>query len=279
MKLIFFTFPILFTTCLASSNTFILSGIPGESPLIEFSFRHPSMNDSYASYDISTLSGTYEFNLSFPVNDMLDAEASIPYLVETPVYDPSPYVSFSSKRALGNITVSINSSYKHWQEKGWTGSVNISLPVMSDAGNAVNTGTLGMLTEYFRGFGKYSPQTLTIGAIYSSVNRSNTTNISLGYEIGPALRIPVDGEGTEVFLEYGTLASMELNDVNLSLELVGLVNLTSSGNSGDRFDHAVVLGGRWVGTAVKPGVFYQMNLGNISDTIIGVLGLDVEIEL
>ena len=270
MKRTFFMLTILFATCLASSNTFILSGIPFESPSMRFVFKHPMRDESFP--DLSALSGTYELSGAFALNGVIDATACI------------PYVSISSdeggsESTLGNITVGISSSHQHWQQKGWTGTLTMSLPTMAEDSATYVAASTGMITSYFRGFGKYSQKTLALEAIYSSVRRQDNSNLILGFEIGPVLWIPVDGGGTQVFLEYGALASTELSNVNFSLELVGLATLSSSGNSGDRFNHAVVLGGHWVGTAVKPGVFYQMNLGNISDTLNGVLGLDVEIGL
>ncbi len=272
-KLVCITTLLIVTPCLASSYTFILDGIPSESPSLVFSFKHPIMDHMFI--DVSTLSGTYELSGNFALSEVLDAMVCLPYVTSSEEGE-------STRRALGNITVGIRSSYQHWQEKGWTGSITMSLPVMSDDEDAAYIGSIGRLTEYFRGFGKYSPEILTIDAVYSSVNRLNMTNIILGFEIGPALWIPVGGVsmtgGSEVFLQYGLVGSLDLNSVSVSLEAVGLMNVT--GSIAEVIDHAVVLGGHWLGSAIKPGVFYQVNIGtDINDFIDGVFGIDVEIGL
>jgi len=272
MKWTFLPLLILFAACFASSSTFILSGIPGESPYVEFVFMHPIMDGNVS--DLSTLSGTYELGGVFALSRELDATACMPFVAVSPE-------DGESESAIGNITVGISSSRQHWQEKGWTVAITMSLPTMADDSATYHAANIGMMTNYLRGFGKYSPKILTIEAIYSSVSRLENPDLTLGFEIGPALWITVDGGGTEVLLELDALACKELNDVNLSLELLGLCNLSGGSSSFDDWlNLAVVLGGRWVGSTVKPGVFFQVNLGtNLAQVVDGVLGLDVEIEL
>jgi len=265
------------STCFASSYTFLMEGVPVETPSLGFTFMHPLMDPDWTG--VTSASGTFELRGTLGIARSLDLQLAIPYLVM------EREDSDNSASAVGNLTLKLGTSRRFWEEHGWTGHFSVCLPTMSRNSDTQWAAFIGSVTNHYRGMGRYTQGALTIEAMYSSMNRLNMTNILLGFEIGTAVRIPTGEDpipgDTELLVDYGFAGAVESGRMSFSLELVGLGTVTEGSESFfERFSHAAVFGWRWLGGTVRPGICLQINTGNNVDGFVdGVVGLDVELDL
>ena len=85
----------------------------------------------------------------------------------------------------------------------------------------------------------------------------------------------------ELFIHYGISGEFKLTNVTLSAELAELAIISEDiDDFEDRFTHSLAFGAQWIGSNIKPGIFYQIYLKeDFRDVVDGILGIKVDVDL
>lgn len=252
-----------------SAQTTMFHSIPADKSQFGIQYLRPDFD---FDFDMSTLSGIYDFSLNAPVTSNMNLVISV------------PYISFSFDRiddenSIGNIYVGIQNRLRTDDKNNSALSLGLFIPTIPDDKMLIHM--LGMFTNYHSIY-KYTPDVLTIFANYAQ-HRSNANNFLFGFEIGPNICVPTeeDGGDTEIFMHYGFRMGMQSSTLIFFAELIGLAILTEEVDEfDDRFLHTVVFGGQWNDGRLKPGIFYKIYLkDDLQDFVDGVLGIKLDIGL
>lgn len=257
------------------SQSFILQDPPSSNPKMTFKYFRPHFKG--LDNPLSVLSGLYDFNVSIPVNDRINIIGSVPFAA----IGGEDFVE--SESTLANISAGIQYRFGYTDQRATAVTLSITAPTASE--NKIIPLLLGMMSDYYE-VPKFFPNVLTInGNLSHHIFRTN--GFLLNMEIGPYLMIPTKSdnnstlEDTELFVHYGVSVGYRLNPITLNVELAGLGIITEDmDNFEDRFDHMLAFGVQWNRGSVRPGLYYQLFLDkDMNDTVNGVLGLKLEIDL
>lgn len=256
---------LLFNT--ASAQTFILQSLPEDKPKLGFRFLRPDFD---WDVDMSLLSGIYELSFNVPVSSSINLIGSLPFT----------YVSVEdedSESGIGNIFFGMQHRLTKSTQYNSNLAVGLFLPTTPD-----DKFTLLFINAYtnFHEFPKYTPDILTIYGNFA-FRGVRSSGLLFGFEIGPYLYIPTEDDGldTEFFLHYGLSGGFQVSDFAVLAELIGTVIITEDVDVfSDRFVHSISFGGQWMGSMMRPGIFYKLYLKEeLKDWVKGVLGIKLDI--
>jgi hypothetical protein len=225
--------------------------------------------------DLSLLSGTYDLYLNIPASSRINLVGSL------------PFTTFSAKdgeseSGIGNIYVSFQTRQATGFGNKSSLSLGIFLPTAKDESSPM---FLGVYSDYYE-IQKYFPDMLTIYGNYAYF-KTQPRGAIFGLEFGPNLFIPTEDDvfedDAELFAHYGVFGGFKLTSLTFSAELEGMVWISESEeeiDSDDRFTHSLAFGAQWIGSNVKPGIYYQIFLDeDFRDLVDGVLGIKVDVDL
>jgi len=256
---------LLFTSI--SAQNFLFQTMPKNKSQLGLRFMRPNFE---WDTDLSLLSGTYDLYFNIPVGPRINLIGSL------------PFTTFSAKdedseSGIGNIYVGIQT--KPISESGNNSNISagIFLPTATDEFAPM---FLGLYSNYYE-IQKYFSDMLTVYGNYSfSMNHSR--GAIFGLEIGPNLFIPTKDDGdVELFAHYGIFGGFKLTSVMFSVELEGLAIISEDMEEfEDRFVHSLAFGAQWIGSNIRPGIFYEIYLKeDFRDVVDGVLGIKVDVSL
>jgi len=253
-----------------SAQNFVMQGRAAEKTNIGLRFMHPNFSNDFLNRDLSTFSGAYDFWVNVPVSGGLNLVAAIP--VNAMSAD-----GLDGQTAVGDVYVGIQTRSAS-PDRSTTFSLGVNLPTASE--DDFFAAILGLNTN-FHEFRRSLPDVLTIYTNFAHQIRPSTGPL-FGFEIGPEVLIPTeDGGDAEVFAHYGVKGGVQLSNVALFAELLGIAIISEDVEDfGDRFNHSIDFGAQMTGYTVNPGIFYLLPLDKDQrDSLDGVLGLKVDFTL
>jgi len=247
-----------------SAQNLLFQTMPKDKPQFGLRFMRPNFD---GDDDLSLLSGTYDLYFNIPVSPKLNLVGSLPYTIFSAKGE-------DSEGGIGSIYVGI-------QTKPMTENSSLSMGVfLPTATDEFSPMLLGLYSNNYE-FHKYISDMLTVYGNFS-YSRTHSRGAIFGLEIGPNLFIPTKGDGdVELFAHYGIFGGFKLTRVTFSAELEGLAIISEDiDDFEDRFNHSVAFGAQWIGSNIKPGVYYQIYLKeDFRDYVDGVLGIKVDVDL
>jgi hypothetical protein len=250
-----------------SAQSFVMQNRAEEKPRIGLRFMRPNFSGDAG---LSTFSGAYDFHVNIPVSARLNFAGSVPF-------NTASGEDVDGESSIGDIYLGIQTRSAS-ADKGASVSFGVFLPTASE--EKFLPLIVGLSTNFYE-LHRSLPDVLTIYTNFDYHNRQ-TNGPMFGLEIGPQLYIPTeDGGDTELFAHYGVSGGVQLTNVALSAELLGIVVITEDyENFGDRFTHFIDFGAQLTGYSVKPGIFYSIPLDDdFRDDLDGVLGVKVDFAL
>jgi hypothetical protein len=257
---------LLFVFCAAvSAQSVMFQELPGEKTKIRLRFLKPSFDNVD---DLSFFSGVFDLQANVPVSPKWNVVLSM------------PYSTFSdgertSRNSIGNLYIGAQAHGDLDSVHQTIGSFGLYLPTAPD--DEDNANILAMYTNWHE-LHRYAPNTLTIYANVANIYHT-TRGLFYGFEIGPNIWVPTgsdtENRDTEFLLHYGITGGVNVNQLIINAELVGLFFLSSDADSfSDKFYHSLVFNAQYTGWPVQPQLFYKLYLEeDLSDRVNGVLGL------
>lgn len=235
---------------------------PSDNTKIEFRWMKPFLA---GSIDLSFPSAIYDLAVSIPISDKLNIYGSVPFSI-------AKVEDFEGESDTGNLEIGIQKQLG--MDSINQSSISISLFAPTASENAI--AGIGTLTNFYE-FHKYLDDFLSLYGNYR-YQWNWSTGSFMALEVGPNIAIATsDDVDTELLLHYGVNVGHGFDFFTVNLEVNGITILTDDTDSfGDRFVHALGLGGRFTGGKVQPGLFYKLYLNSdFSDSIDGVLGINI----
>jgi len=251
-------------------QSFLLEDFPAHRTRLGIRFLRPDFNNGNG---ISTLSGLYDFSVSFPVGSKLNIVGSLPLATIS-------FVGSGSELSAGNMYIGLQRILRSTRKTGTSASLGVYLPTMP-----VGKGTItaaGYYTNYYE-FQKFLPHSLTV---YGNLayRRSTSKGLLFNLEIGPNILIPTEDDpsnprDTELYLHYGLSAGIRVQQFVLKAEWAGIGILKKKvDDSGDRLTHSIAFGINWNRGLMRPGIFYKIYLNKeFRDLVSGVIGFKLQI--
>jgi hypothetical protein len=260
----------------AFSQSFLLKDVPHDNLSVDFRFIHPFYK---TSNELSTLSGTYDLNISVPIGGKWNINSLIPIIIYKNKVDYQLYnYNYSyeySKNVLGNIYVGVQTRDSTSSNKARYFSFGVFLPT-ADKNDAGSANYFGLLTNYYD-LQKYLLETV---ALYSNLAfRWYLENgIRFGLDIGPQYVINISGKGSggnNFFMHYGLSTGIKIADFIFKSEFIGILILTGDAEDfSNRFLNFLSLGLSYTNFIIKPSIFYQFNFHELyKDISSGSLGI------
>ncbi len=263
---------LFFLSNILSAQTFDMQSLPSDQSQLGLRFLRPYFDSDRG---LSTFSGVYELTANMPVTSNWNILTSIPYITTSINKDYGFFKYKFDESGIGNIFIGMQRNPETIDSKRSVLTFGLFLPTADE--KAATSGTSANFLE----LQKYVPKlfTLYFNYAYHSINENG---FRFGIEFGPHFMIPTEkGGDSEIYLHYGIAPGIKVNKFLFNLELLGIMVLTESPDDfADRFIHAINFGVAWTGNSVVPKVFYKKYLKEfLSDSIIGVLGVEVSILL
>lgn len=254
---------------------FMMKNTPHDNASFSLRYLHPYFNNNSFS-ELSSFSGTYEFETIIPVTSMLYVNFQLPFVG----YSVKTKWDEASESSIGNIYLGIQT--RHFPSDMFTNyiSAGIYLPTASDKKDGVTS--LGAFSDY-PSLPKYMVNTVSFyGNFTSQLNLSE--GAGLAFDLGPTIMIPTKDQNyreTEAMLHYGIAGIYTYNKFFGSAEVNGVYILTENDlDFADRFFNNITLGAGWRGGYVSPSLFYQWNMEKtLSEMVTGSLGVKLEVVL
>lgn len=260
----------------SSAQSFIIKDIPHDNLSVDFRFVHPFYK---TPNKLSTLSGTYDLNISVPIGGKWNINTAVPLVVYKNKVDYQYYYYdynyMYDKTTLGNIYLGIQTRDSTSSNVRRNFSFGVFLPT-SSKNETANANVFGLLTNYYD-LQKYLPETITL---YSNIAfRWYLENgIRFGLDVGPQYLINISEKGSggnDFFLHYGLSGGVDINDFIIKSEFTGILILTGDAEDfSDRFINFLSIGLGYTNFVVMPSIFYQFNFHELyGDLSTGSLGL------
>lgn len=262
----------------SSGQTFTFKDIPHENLSVDFRFIHPHYK---SPAELSTLSGVYDFNISYPFGSKWNFNLAFPLVVYN-YNSNSQYYLFiprvvHSKNVLGNVFLGVQSKDLISDSKQRYFSVGIFLPTAAKEEESLGANLFGFLTDYYD-LQKYLPETLTF---YANVAQRwlFENNLGIGLDIGSQYLISTKGGNAggenQFVLHYGLSSGVDIDDFNLRTEFTGVLILSGGAQDfADRFFNFLSIGLGYTNFLIKPSIFYQINMHELYDNLSsGNLGI------
>jgi hypothetical protein len=257
-----------------SAQSFIIKDVPQKNFSIDFRFLHPFYK---SPNELSALSGTYDLNISIPVEGKWNINTLIPIVVFNNKIDQKYYYyNYEySKTAIGNIYLGLQSKDSASSNVGRNFSFGVFLPTASK--NELSSANFfGFFTNYYD-MQKYLPETI---ALYSNIafRWSSENGLRFGLDVGPQYLISISDKGSgrnNFLLHYGLSGGIGIEDFVIKSEFTGILILTGDAQDfSDRFINFLSLGLSYTNFVVKPSIFYQFNFHELYENLSsGSLGI------
>ena len=274
LKSYLFCLIILFAFETVSAQTLNMQSIPTDKMWFGFNFDKPfySIDDEFSFF-----SGVYQLSLNIPVSSKLNIISGVPLLVSSYERDYGIWgKSKFDKNDVGNIFIGLQTNHSSMKNKRSIVTFGLYLPTASKEA-AFN----GLLTDYYN-LQKFIPHYLGVYFNYA-FHKINHEGYNFGFELGPNIIFPTEGEGskTELFVHYGLGGGFNVNRLLIKTEFTGMFIVSEEAQTfGDRFVNLFNLGAQWEGNTVTPELYYRIYLtNNISEVIDGVLGIGVSVSI
>jgi hypothetical protein len=252
-----------------SAQTLNLQNIPSDKMQFGFSFSKPFYSDDF---DVSTLSGAFELSGNIPVSSRLNIIGNFPFINTS--YDFGNYKY--ERSGIGNIFIGIQTNPNTIDNGKSIFIFGLFLPTADE--QAAFSG----LDINFYDIQKYIPNSVGLYFNYA-YHKIINEGLNYGFEAGPNLLIPTEGENseTELFLHYGIHTGYQVNKLLLNVEFLGIAIISQDiDNFGDRLVHQLGFGAQWKEALITPKIFYRIYLREeMREIIDGVLGIGVSISI
>lgn len=249
-----------------------MRNISDDQYLVSLRLMHPLIDNS----SLSTFTGAYKLSFAGRISQ------SIGLIAEVPVIGYASTNSFGdsySGSALGNILLGVQTLAKH----SGTNSSNFSFAVVlptSSAEKMLPEMLLGMLTSPYD-MNRYIPESFSIYT--NAAFRKDFSRSFLSVEAGPEVVMSTNenNSGTISYVHFGLKAGLSFSRVLLSSEFYGLLLLSNKTYTfSERFNNMFSIGGTYLGTSVRPSVFYQFYLNEgMSNMLNGAFGVRMDFAL
>lgn len=267
--LIFCAFNFLF------AQTFDFRQLPSEKKQFEFRFIKPFIKND--GIDMSFLSGIYQLSANIPISSKLNIVGEIPFVYTK--YEQSSFFFGNNEfeeSGFANIFIGLQTTPSSGNNKKSVISFGLYLPTADE-----RVSYQGVIVDYYE-FQKYLPHTLGLYFNYA-YHKSYTNGLRFGFEVGPNITIPTEGNRSgDLLLHYGLTGGFEINKIFLlNIELAGVAIVTESVDDfGDRFIHLMNFGAALTEGMFVPKIFYKIYLDDtFSNAISGSLGIGVSMSL
>lgn len=252
-----------------SAQTFLFQDFPLSGPQLGMRYLRPFYE---GGEELSFISGVYDFSFNVPISSKVNWVGSIPF----------SHFAFKygfDESDVQNIYCGLQIRHRYMRGQNSSFSLGVFLPTASN--DKYMASSAALFANVYQ-LPKYRPNMWTLygNFTYRSFKREGPI---WGFEAGPDYLIPKknSGEKSELYMHYGLTAGFRATQLAVLAEFAstGLVS-GNAGHFGERFNHAVTLGAQWIGSGVRPGVFYKLYLDkDLSDFIDGVLGIKLDVIL
>jgi hypothetical protein len=224
----------------------------------------------------SLFTGVFQLSANMPISDYLNVISSVPFINMSYENDYAFGSYEYSENGFGNIFIGLQTNSDFADNSRTILSFGVFIPTSEE-----KIAHRGVQINYYD-LQKYLPNTL--GLYFNFALQKLTGNgFNFGFEVGPNVIIPTQGEGreTELLLHYGLNFGYQIEKLMLNAEFLGMGLVTEDvDNFEDRLIHQLVFGSQWNGGVVTPKVYYRIYLKDkLRDFIDGVLGLSINVSL
>jgi hypothetical protein len=255
------------------SQSLNLQTFPNVDKQFGFSFDKPfyTHDNNY-----SELSGVYQLYINTPISSKLNLIGNIPFINISYENDYGFGNYEFSENGLGNIFFGMQTNSDFTDNSRTIISFGVFLPTSEEkvapSGSQIN----------FYDLQKYISNSLGLYFNFA-LQKTNVNGINLGFEVGPNVIIPTEGDNrdVELLLHYGLDLGYQIEKIMLNLEFLGMGIVTEDiDNFEDRLIHQLNFGLQWKGSIVTPKVYYRVYLKEeMREMIDGVLGFGINVAI
>jgi hypothetical protein len=218
--------------------------------------------------ELSFFSGTFDLQANIAVSPGWNVILSMPYSTFS-------YGEQSGYSSIGNLFIGAQTHSNPDSIRQSIGTFGLYVPTTPEDEEKERAHNRAALTNWHE-FYRYYPKHLTVYANIASIYHT-AEGLFYGFELGPNVWVPTGSGDREVefLLHYGITGGVNVNQLIINAELVGLFLLSAETDSfSDKFYHSLVFNAQYTGWPVQPQLFYKLYLEqNLTNQIDGVLGL------
>lgn len=260
--LVFFVLPLL-----VSAQGYQMEGPQGDGLQLGFRFFHPDFKENDR---LSFFSGLYQFSISVPVSKKLDVVGRLPL-------GAVGGDDIESETGFGNFYTGLRYKFINTEKKKASLSIGVYWPTASK--EKMSAAIIGMFSDYSRYF-QFFPETVILSLNYTYYYYM-PSGWFFGTEVGPDVMLPKKEYGreeVELFVHYGLTGGYRFKSVELKAEFVGIGIVTEDVEEpADRFNNELILGAKYIGGRVQPGLFYKFYLNsNTREFVSGAFGFSID---